>query len=69
MRLKRMCEKTPGTGRLAVSEEVAQQWQSGDRTQLTLALCQALKVHGFENNNATRKAVRAGVVSKVGRLT
>lgn len=59
MRLKRLCMPT-GAGKLSVSKDISDQWATGDRDQLTLALVQALKVHGFSNTSATRKLVRAG---------
>ncbi|CAK9055487.1 Uncharacterized protein SCF082_LOCUS29987 [Durusdinium trenchii] len=58
MRLKRLCERKP-TGKLQVSEEVHNQWVSGNRDELTLALVRALKQCGFETDHKTRCAVRA----------
>ena len=49
-----------GAGKLSVSKDISDQSATGDRDQLTLALVQALKVHGFSNTSATRKLVRAG---------
>eukprot|EP00435_Cladocopium_sp_Y103_P044769 s1524_g12.t1 len=61
MRLKRLCTPT-AKGKLHVSQEVAEQWQEGNREELQLALVKALKQHGYENNYATLTAVRARFV-------
>ena len=59
MRLRRLCTPT-GTGRLQVSPEVADQWSSGNRDELQLALVMALKQHGYDDTAAVRKLVRVG---------
>lgn len=59
MRLRRLCTPT-GTGRLQVSQEVADQWSSGNRDELQLALVMALKQHGYDDTAAVRKLVRVG---------
>ena len=61
MRLKRLCTPT-GKGKLHVSQEVAEQWQEGNREELQLALVKAIKQYGYENNHATLTAVRARFV-------
>lgn len=43
-----------------MSEEVHNQWVSGNRDELTLALVRALKQCGFETDHKTRCAVRVG---------
>jgi hypothetical protein len=59
LRLKRLC--TPSTkGVLNVSEDVHEQWQKGNREELSLALLKALKQYGTQDNAATRKQVRVG---------
>ena len=58
MRLKRLCSKT-GTGRLNVSQDIHQEWMTGDRDMLSLALVRALKTHGFESTTTSRKLVKA----------
>jgi len=58
MRLKRLCSKT-GTGRLNVSQDIHQEWMTGDREILALALVRALKAHGFESTTNSRKLVKA----------
>ena len=60
MRLKRLCSKT-SSGKLQVPAEVHQQWISGDRTQLELAMTQALKLHGFDTSHRVRQQVRVWV--------
>lgn len=62
MRLKRLCGKT-AAGKLQVPAEVHEQWLHGDRTQLELAMAQALKVHGFGSDHKVRKLVRVWVLS------
>ena len=59
MRLRRLCTPT-GTGKLQVSQEVADQWSSGNRDELQLALVMALKQHGYDDSAAVRKLVRVG---------
>lgn len=59
MRLKRLCEPT-GTGRVQVAPEIAAQWKSGNRDQLTLALVKAMKAFGTGGDKKTRDAVRVG---------
>ena len=63
MRLKRLCTPT-GKGKLHVSQEVAEQWQEGNREELQLASVKALKQYGYENNYATLTAVRAWFVER-----
>ena len=63
MRLKRLCGKT-STGRCSVPEEIEQQFLTGNRDELLLALTKSLKIHGFGADASTRKLVRAGPVSK-----
>ena len=58
MRLKRLCSKT-GTGRLNVSQDIHDEWMTGDREMLSLALVRALKLHGFESTTNSRKMVKA----------
>ena len=57
MRLKRLCGKT-SAGKIQVPESVHEQWLHGDRTQLELAMAQALKIHGFGSAHKTRTLVR-----------
>lgn len=52
-----MCQRT-AAGRLQVSQEVHNQWQTGDRSELELALVRALKIHGVQDNHAVRQQVR-----------
>ena len=52
-----MCQRT-AKGKLQVSEEVHNQWQTGDRSELELALVRALKIHGVDDNHAVRQQVR-----------
>lgn len=59
MRLKRLCEPT-GTGRVQCSADIAEQWKTGCRDTLTLALVRALKAHGTKDDKKTRDAVRVG---------
>ena len=59
MRLRCLCTPT-GTGRLQVSQEVADQWSSGNRDELQLALVMALKQHGYDDTTAVRKLMRVG---------
>ena len=59
MRLRRLCTPT-GTGRLQVSQDVADQWSAGNREELQLALVMALKQHGYDDTAAVRKLVRVG---------
>ena len=59
MRLRRLCTPT-GTGKLQVSQEVADQWSQGNRDELQLALVMALKQHGYDDSAAVRKLVRVG---------
>ena len=63
MRLKRLCGKT-GAGKLQVPESVHNQWVSGDRTELELAMTRALKVHGFDTSNNVRKLLRVWFIFK-----
>lgn len=60
MRAKRLCGRTDA-GRLQVPESVHEQWLSGDREELLLALVRSLKVHGLDSDAKTRKLVRAGI--------
>ena len=62
MRLKRLCEPTK-TGKLQVAPDVNQQWMTGCREELSLALVKALKQHGFSADKKTRDKVRAGIVA------
>lgn len=64
MRLKRLCGRT-SAGKLQVSPQIHQQWQEGDRDQLTLALVRALKLHGTADCKSTREAVRVWWFEKV----
>lgn len=57
MRLKRLWSKT-SAGKLNVPQDIADQWMSGNRDELSLALVRALKIHGFDNSHKTRKVVR-----------
>jgi len=66
MRGKRLCTPT-NSGTLAVPEDVARQWAEGNREELLLALTRSLKLHGFADNNNTRKLVRARVLVFVKR--
>lgn len=59
MRLKRLCERKAG-GVLNVDEETHQQWVSGNRDQLSLALVNAVRNCGTDDSSQTRKAVRVG---------
>lgn len=59
MRLKRLCAKT-NTGKLQVPENVHQQWLTGSRDELSLAMTRALKMHGFDSSHKTRQLVRVG---------
>ena len=59
MRLKRLCERKAG-GVLNVDEETHQQWVSGNRDQLSLALVNAVRKCGRGDSTQTRKAVRVG---------
>lgn len=61
MRLQRLCEPTKAK-KLQVPEAIAQQWLSGDREELQLALAQALKIHGIESSHKIRKQVRLPVL-------
>lgn len=63
MRLKRLCSKT-SAGKLQVPDSVHQQWLTGDRTQLELAMTQALKQHGFDTSHRVRQQVRVWVCPK-----
>ena len=67
MRLKRLCTPT-GAGKMNVPKEVFDQWQQGNREELQLALVKALKTHGYKDDGATRKLVRAGVVKRCARV-
>jgi hypothetical protein len=60
MRLKRLCTPT-SKGRLQVSQEVADQWQEGNREELQLALVKAIKQFGYDSKHATLVAVRDGI--------
>lgn len=60
MRLKRLCART-NTGKLQVPEEAHTQWISGNRDELSVALCRALKTYGFDSGHKTRQLVRVGV--------
>ena len=57
MRLRRLCEKKT-SGRLQVTPEIHEQWARGCRDELCLAMVNALKMHGTEDNKKTRDAVR-----------
>lgn len=57
MRLRRLCEKKSG-GKLNCDPDVHEQWLSGNRESLALALVHALKTYGFADNKKTRDAVR-----------
>ena len=57
MRLKRLCEKKKGD-KLQVDARIHEQWMSGDRDQLALALTTALKSNGFSIDKKTRDSVR-----------
>lgn len=41
-----------------MSQQVHEQWQTGDRSELELALVRALKIHGVQDNHEVRKQVR-----------
>ncbi|CAK9003377.1 unnamed protein product [Durusdinium trenchii] len=58
MRCRRLCEKK-ASGRLQVSPEIHEQWTRGCRDELCLALVNALKIHGMDDNKKTRELVRA----------
>ena len=58
MRLKRICQKTPA-GKLNVDATIHDQWTSGNREELLLALVRSMKQVGFDNSHRTRQQVRA----------
>lgn len=58
MRLKRLCEVKP-SGKCAVDDTIRQQFETGNRDQLTLSLVMALKKFGFEATKKCRDSVRA----------
>lgn len=62
MRLRRMCQHT-AAGRLQVSQEIHNQWRTGDRAELELALVRALKIHGVQDNHAVRQQVTFAMVA------
>ena len=43
-----------------MDEETHKTWKEGNREQLSLALCTALKKVGFGTEKSTREAVRVG---------
>ena len=47
MRLKRLCGRT-AAGKLQVPESIHNQWLTGSRDELLLALTRSLKTHGFD---------------------
>ena len=57
MRLKRLCQKTPA-GKLNVDESIHEQWISGNRDTLLLALVRSMKSCGMDSSHRTRQAVR-----------
>ena len=67
MRLKRLCEMT-ATGKLNVSQEVHEQYTTGNREELALALVLALKTHGFGDGKKTRELVRAEFAQQMVRV-
>lgn len=58
MRLKRLCQKTPA-GKLNVDQTIHEQWTSGNRDELLLALVRSMKACGFDSSHRTRMNVRA----------
>lgn len=58
MRLKRLCE-LKNSGKCSVPPEIREQFETGNREELSLALVQALKKFGFENTKKVRDSVRA----------
>ena len=67
MRLKRICSKT-AAGKLNVEQGVHDQWISGNRDQLLLALVRSMKMCGFDNSHRTRIQVRAGLSKALNNL-
>ena len=67
MRLKRICEVKP-SGKCAVSDEIREQFSTGNRDELSLALCTALKEIGFENTKKTRDAVRMQFTKNIAKI-
>lgn len=63
MRLKRLCSRNT-QGRCNVPEDIEQQFLSGNRDELLLALTKSLKIHGFFSDTNTRKLVKVGPVFK-----
>lgn len=59
MRLRRLLGRTDA-GKLQVPEELHNQWVSGNRDELGLAMVKSLKIHGFNSDAKTRKLVRVG---------
>ena len=59
MRLKRLCGRT-AAGKLQVPESIHNQWLTGSRDELLLALTRSLKTHGFDSTARTRNLVRVG---------
>ena len=59
MRLKRLCGRT-AAGKLQVPESIHNQWLTGSRDELLLALTRSLKTHGFDPSARTRNLVRVG---------
>ena len=67
MRLKRLCETTKA-GNLQVSEEVHQQWLTGNCDELGLALVLALKKFGYGDSKKVRDAVRGEFAAQMHRV-
>ena len=67
MRLKRLCEST-AKGKLNVSQDVHDQYVSGNREELALAMVLALKAHGFGDSKKTRELVRAEFAQQMVRV-
>ena len=64
MRLKRICQKT-AAGKLNVEPSIHEQWVSGNRDMLTLALVRSMKSCGCDSSHRTRTAVRARISKKM----